>query len=107
MWQSTCERIYICGDGVPDPGEGCDDGNEVADDGCTECEVDDGYACMLDENGASECRTCGDGWIDEVLGEECDTGTLLGNPTYGCSDTCTIRNVSPSRNCPTTDSSSA
>jgi cysteine-rich repeat protein len=43
-----------CGDGLiqEDMDEECDDGNEVDDDGCTECVIDEGYGCV-DE--PSEC----------------------------------------------------
>jgi cysteine-rich repeat protein len=58
-----------CGDGKvqEDEHEQCDDGNQDATDGC------------------SDCRTqCGDGRIDQTIGEECD-------PTYSpdrCSNEC-------------------
>lgn len=32
----------MCGDGIVDPGEQCDDGNPVAGDGCTACTLDSG-----------------------------------------------------------------
>lgn len=36
----------VCGDGVVDGGEGCDDGNTVAGDGCgVSCAVESGYSC--------------------------------------------------------------
>ncbi len=36
----------VCGDGVvTQPAEACDDMNATAGDGCTECQVDPGYAC--------------------------------------------------------------
>jgi cysteine-rich repeat protein len=47
----------VCGDGDPGPAEGCDDGNDIDDDGCTN-------ACTL--------PNCGNGQLD--LGEECDDG---------------------------------
>ena len=31
----------VCGNGIREPGEGCDDGNDVASDGCTNCLPDD------------------------------------------------------------------
>ncbi len=34
-----------CGNGVFESGEACDDGNEVADDGCTACTLDIGFNC--------------------------------------------------------------
>jgi cysteine-rich repeat protein len=35
----------VCGDGVVDAGEACDDGNTTNGDGCTACVVDAGYRC--------------------------------------------------------------
>jgi cysteine-rich repeat protein len=47
----------VCGDGVVQPGEACDDGNDAPDDGCSN-------DCTL--------PVCGDGLIQ--AGEECDAG---------------------------------
>jgi cysteine-rich repeat protein len=47
----------FCGDGVVDPGEACDDGNDVDDDACSN-------DCSL--------ASCGDGAVD--MGEDCDDG---------------------------------
>ena len=35
----------VCGDGVLEPGEGCDDGNGEDGDGCSACGLDPGYVC--------------------------------------------------------------
>jgi cysteine-rich repeat protein len=63
-----CSDIVIgegeCGNGILDDGEGCDDGNTIPGDGCSEiCEVEPGVGF------------CGDGIIQTVLGEECDDGS--------------------------------
>ncbi len=73
-----------CGDETTEGREGCDDGNEVAGDGCDACVVEDGFQCS---GSPSVCeRTCGDG---EVTGAEaCDDGGLT--PGDGCSATCTL-----------------
>lgn len=49
---------FYCGDGTQNPGEGCDDGNNLSGDGC---------------NATCVPETCGDG-ILEVGTEECDGG---------------------------------
>jgi len=61
-----------CGDGALDPGEACDDGNDVATDACTDT-----------------CRpaTCGDGIVWQDV-EECDDGNLF--PTDGCDASCRL-----------------
>ncbi len=95
----------VCGDGVTDPGETCDDGNDIDDDACrndcTEPVCGDGIVDAYlfepcdDGNDSNEddCRTdcsvpkCGDGILDDFIGEECDDGDALSND--GCSSTCT------------------
>lgn len=61
-----------CGDGIQDSDEVCDDGNLVANDGCTP-------DCRSDE-------TCGNGYVDILLGELCDDGNTLSRD--GCTSSC-------------------
>ena len=61
--QSSCvlpERRNLCGNGIKEDGEVCDDGNTEGGDGCS-------ADCRSDE-------TCGNGIVDEGLGEQCDCG---------------------------------
>lgn len=60
-----------CGDGILDPSEECDDGNDIDTDGCRN-------DCTL--------PYCGDGFVDP--GEECDDGNNLDGD--GCSADCTM-----------------
>ena len=54
---SDCHKAGHCGDGVRQPErEECDDGNDVAKDGCTSCVVDNGYLCEENENDLSICK---------------------------------------------------
>ncbi len=93
----------VCGDGMLEPGEECDDGNAIDGDGCPatchlgprcgdgfvdageECDdanTDDGDRC------ASTChiiRRCGDGYYDPPA-EQCDDGNTVDGD--GCSSTC-------------------
>ena len=62
--------ISICGNGILDPGEVCDDGNTISGDGCS-------GNCLSNE-------TCGNGIVDVADGEGCDCGTL-GNVSAACS----------------------
>ena len=71
------EPTGVCGDGVVQPGEACDDGNSSDGDGCSAaCEVECGFACEKKSEGLrifSTCtRHCGDGVVQWELGEECD-----------------------------------
>lgn len=67
---ATCYAASTCGNGALDPGEDCDDGNNLSGDACSR-------ACRLEG--------CGNG-IQE-LQEECDDGNNLSGD--GCSATCT------------------
>ena len=50
---SLCESV--CGNGVVEPGETCDDGNSAADDGCSDhCQTEPFYACW-DEPSSCIC----------------------------------------------------
>ena len=64
-----------CGNSKLDEGEGCDDGNNANNDGCSR-------GC-LDEDGVA---TCGNGIWE--LGEACDDGNTVSRD--GCSDACTV-----------------
>lgn len=63
-----------CGNGTLDPGEVCDDGNAVAGDGCS-------AGCLSDE-------TCGNGIVDYAAGEQCDDGNTRNRD--GCSGRCSV-----------------
>jgi cysteine-rich repeat protein len=72
---SSCSFVRVnCGNGHvnedaenPSHDEECDDGNDVAGDGCFDCRFE-----------------CGDRRIDRAIGEDCDKGLSPDN----CSDTC-------------------
>ena len=64
--------VSVCGDGVQEGNETCDDGNTTGGDGCSaEC---------VDE-------ICGDGILEPVT-EQCDDGNLT--PDDGCAADCTL-----------------
>lgn len=89
----------VCGNGELEPGEMCDDGNDVDDDSCNnDCRrngycgdgtVDGDEVCDDGNNRSGDgCRsdcmsdeTCGNGVLDVAAGEVCDGSD-------GCSDTC-------------------
>jgi len=75
------QMYALCGDNVVDPGEECDDGNLVPDDGC-------------DPN----CHPtgCGNGYVG--AGEECDDGNTVGGDC--CAADCTFE--SAGNTCPAT-----
>lgn len=63
-----------CGDGVIQVPETCDDGNNIAGDGCT------AFNCLLE--------ICGDGIINNNDQEQCDDGNTVSGD--GCSNACVI-----------------
>ncbi|MGH7896302.1 MAG: DUF4215 domain-containing protein [Candidatus Binatia bacterium] len=63
----------VCGDGALDPGEACDDGNNVACDGCSASCRSEGCG-----NGRAECA------------EQCDNGAANGTAGNACASDCTI-----------------
>ena len=69
--QRLCARP-LCGDGIVQPAEDCDDGNDINTDECT-----------------NECASprCGDGIVYDGI-EECDDGNTI--DTDGCTNACTI-----------------
>ncbi len=76
----------LCGNGVLEQGEGCDDDNAVPGDGCSGlCQIEEGYAC--DQPGAPcvPLVVCGDGTLG--AGEVCDDRNQ--NAGDGCNATCT------------------
>src|SRR5262249_3545779 len=96
---TPAERDLLCGNGVMDLGEECDDGNEDPNDACTNtCQAarcgdgiveigveqcDDGNRNNNDacSNKCTE-TTCGDGIVQ--TGEECDDGNNI--PNDGCTN---------------------
>ncbi len=77
----------ICGDGVIEAGELCDDGNTVAGDGCSStCQIETGFTCMIPGQACTPLMFCGNGVVDGQ--EACDDGNTISGD--GCSSTCQI-----------------
>jgi cysteine-rich repeat protein len=75
----------MCGNGVVEPGETCDDGNLGILDGCLEsCQAQPGYDCPA--LGGPCSPHCGDNRV--VGGEACDDGNLIYGD--GCSGSCQL-----------------
>jgi fibro-slime domain-containing protein len=78
-------RPAVCGDGLLDPPEECDDHNTDDGDGCSPtCQMDPDYACPTPGEPCVRIVTCGDGRIEGS--ETCDDGNTTGGD--GCSDVC-------------------
>lgn len=66
----------VCGNGIVESGEQCDDGNLVSGDGCSStCDI--------------EVAVCGNGILE--TGEQCDDGNLMSGD--GCSSTCDLEAI--------------
>lgn len=107
----TGTQPQVCGNGVVDPGEDCDDGgtafNPSAGDYCN-------ATCLLVGNQNYNISVCGNGIME--TGEQCDTGREPnGDDRDGCTDRCTISGsiqgvnalcgdgqIGPGENCETT-----
>jgi uncharacterized repeat protein (TIGR03806 family) len=92
-----------CGDGVPDTGEECDDGNLIDGDGCTSgCVLEYCGDGVVNNDGAEACEppdtalctdtctaratVCGDGY--QTPPEQCEDGNLVEGD--GCTSSCTL-----------------
>lgn len=74
----------VCGDGIVEAFEVCDDANASAGDGCAACLPSPGFLCVGEP---SRCTSrCGDGVL--APSEQCDDGDL--DPGDGCAAGCTI-----------------
>jgi len=70
---APCTAVAVCGNGIVEPGEQCDDGNTTPCDGCS-----------------ATCKTeaCGNGRIE--CAEECDDGSLNGTAGDPCDANCHV-----------------
>ena len=56
-----------------DKGDGDDDGNATAGDGCSDvCQVEAGWVCLNPGKPCTKASVCGDGVVDPKKGEACD-----------------------------------
>src|SRR6185436_13302175 len=79
----------ICGDGVLQTGEECDDGNATPGDGCSGlCTIEPGYTCPTPGQPCiyTVTQVCGNGQIEGQ--EQCDDGNK--NDGDGCSAGCQV-----------------
>lgn len=81
---SSSSQAPVCGNGVRQTGETCDDGDTTAGDGCSAtCTVESGWSCA--GNAPDVCiEVCGNGII--TSGEACDDGNTSNSD--GCSSAC-------------------
>ncbi|NMO17871.1 DUF4215 domain-containing protein [Pyxidicoccus fallax] len=87
----------LCGDGVKQTSEACDDGNTVGGDGCsaTCAAIEPGWACAEEGQPCVRLAVCGNGQVEPS--ETCDDGNTAGGD--GCDATC---QEEPGWNCSST-----
>lgn len=73
------QYIAVCGNGVKDAKEECDDGNTVSKDGCSP-------KCKYELRAITSTKGCGNGIVEKR--EECDDGNKQDND--GCSSKCKV-----------------
>ncbi|MBN1947478.1 MAG: DUF4215 domain-containing protein [Bradymonadales bacterium] len=77
----------VCGNGILEGTEECDDNNVNNNDGCnSSCTIEEGWDCEGEPSDCFLLPVCGNGDIEE--GETCDDNNT--NPGDGCSPTCTV-----------------
>lgn len=82
--------ISVCGDGIIQSGELCDDANTMTGDGCVaNCTtVEPGWACSTPGQACTRLQ-CGDGIVDSAHDEQCDYGIAANDGSYGgCTPQC-------------------
>jgi len=73
---SPSAALAVCGDGTVEPGESCDDGNQITEpcpygaESCTVCAAD-----CTEQPGVTSY--CGDTAVDGLNGESCDDGNRI------------------------------
>jgi fibro-slime domain-containing protein len=78
----------VCGNGVQEQGEACDDGGTDSGDGCSsDCKtVEEGYICPEPGKSCRPAQVCGDSKVQGT--ENCDDGNDASGD--GCSDKCRV-----------------
>ena len=81
-------KVPVCGDGVIDPGEFCDDSNITGGDGCSlDCTaIEANYVCPTPGAACVSTMHCGDGVLQGT--EQCDDGNVKN--ADGCTSTCKL-----------------
>ena len=75
----------VCGDGIIEGAETCDDNNTASGDGCSDiCQEESGWTCNGEPSACTEDPVCGDGVIEGA--ETCDDNNTASGD--GCSNVC-------------------
>jgi fibro-slime domain-containing protein len=78
----------VCGNGILEAGEQCDDGDTAPGDGCNGlCQIEPNYICPTAGQPCQSTIVCGNGKVEG--NEACDDGNTLGGD--GCTPSCQIQ----------------
>ena len=84
----------LCGDGILERAEQCDDGNTTSGDGCSKiCQIENNYECPVVGQPCTNIAVCGNGKL--TSDETCDDGNTVGGD--GCSADC--KTIEPGFQC--------
>lgn len=84
---TTEAGLPVCGNGILEGAEICDDANTKDGDGCTAlCTLEPEWVCNVPGQPCVQLGTCGDGKLK--AGEDCDDANGVSND--GCTSTCTV-----------------
>jgi len=81
-------QTAVCGNGILETGEQCDQGKSIYPGCSSTCQVQLGYQCPLP--GAPCVAVCGDGVLIAPV-EQCDPGLNIPNITQACNTNCTVK----------------
>ncbi|MEA2752023.1 MAG: hypothetical protein QOI41_6166 [Myxococcales bacterium] len=85
----ACQAV-ACGNAKLEPGEGCDDGNNAAGDGCAKnCKIENGFACVESDAGTTDAGTTDDACASAV----CDARDDKCGYANGGASTCNQQNA--------------
>ena len=100
--QSVLPQSVTCGNGTIQPGEGCDDSNRAAGDGCSAlCLIETGGACASSAAGAIGDLSCASGLCDETeTPDRCEAANTCGNGVREGAEVCDDGNTVAGDACP-------
>ncbi len=86
--QACVCQTPVCGDGIVQVGEQCDDKNSAYPGCSATCQLEPGYTCPF--AGAPCVPKCGDGILVKPA-EQCDPGMTIANVAQACNADCSVK----------------